>query len=409
MLLGVALWLGAAGLLFGLAESKADQLRTPAARLARFASSSPQRVRLEVRGHLALGDPVLLGPLGGERERIGAVVAIHSGSGYARRTWELPQAESYSVTIAIDPEYRERVPEGCTWQAGTTPMDGRWVFETLLPPDKRDMVWLELENWIHAHRDEISALLRPIAEDVVAQGMATMEANLAKALRKRDKEIHALLEGHRDSLREKVVPVLKRELGPSARTKADPILRKIGRELWDALPVWSLGWRAAVDWLPGTRNDRVDKWWKEFVDNKAIPILSKHEPELMKMLEDLIEEGAKNPKVRAILGEATKEMARDPRFRKLVRGVLEDALVRPFEWRALLSKITEKPEHRRRLDALVYKLQPTVQRIAHRLTIKDAQTGELDPQLVKVLRRVVFYKDARWVECVAPGGGASGE
>ncbi|MGE0709834.1 MAG: hypothetical protein AB7N76_24875 [Planctomycetota bacterium] len=393
--LGGAIWLLAAGGLAALAQAQAARFSAPLGKLRRFATTPTRARDLNLPGPLAVGDPVL-GPGG---EQVGAVVAIHSGA--YRFTWAegLPPATSYAVRVEFDPETRALLPAEFDLVSGTTPMDGTWAFETLLPQAKRDLIAREVQAFIASNEDEIAAFVRPLAEEVVAHGMQVMEANLSAATSKREPEIRALLDAHRDKLRDEVIPVLKKELGPSAKKKADPILREVGRELWDALPMWSLSWRAFVDAIPGTRKDRVDRWWSEFVDTKAIPILSAHEPELMKALEELIEEGAHNPVVRKSLSNAARRLAQDPAFRALVRGILEDSLIRPFQWRKLLTDLTSKPEHRARLDRLVRAFQPALQRLAHQLTV-DPETGALDPDLVKVLRRVVFLKDSRWVRVV---------
>ena len=389
VVVGALIWIGAGLAVWPSVRAGTKRLEKPLGQLWRYGAHSHRIIERDLPGPLALGDPILLA----DRTRLGAIVAI--GSGSARATWDLPNAPSYAVRIAFDPE--ASVPGEFVLRTRATPMDGAWVLETLLPEPKRRYVEEEIRVFLREHEDTFMAFVRPLAEEVVAEATKVLEANLTSALGKREPEIQKLLDKHREKIRTEIVPVLKTELGPSAKTKADPILREIGRELWDELPMWSLGWRAFVDVIPGTSKDRVDKWWSEFVDNKAIPILEKHEADLMKALEELIEEGGKNPAVRKELGKATKRLAQDPEFRKLARGILEDALLRPFHARDLFEKLLAQPAHRERLQALSRAFAPTLQRIARKLTV-DEQTGELDPSLVRVLRRVVFHKDARYVE-----------
>lgn len=390
IVVGALIWIGAAAAVWPSVRAGSERLEAPSGKLWRFATHSRRIVEQDLPGPLAVGDPILTP----DRTRLGAIVAIGTS---ASATWELPDAPRYPVTIAFDPE--ATVPEKFSLDTRATPMDGAWVVETILPEEKRRFVEDEIRVFLRDHEETFMAFVRPLAEEVVAEGTKVLEANLSKALSKREKEIHALLDRHREQIRKEVVPVLKKELGPSAKTKADPILREIGRELWDELPMWSLGWRAFVDVIPGTRQDRVDKWWAEFVDDKAIPILEKHEPELMKALEELIEEGGRNPAIRKELSKATKRLAKDPAFRKLARGILEDALIRPFQARELLERLLKDPAHRARMRKLSEAFAPTLQRIARKLTV-DEKTGEIDPNLVRVLRRVVFHKDARYVELV---------
>lgn len=385
---GAAIWalLGA-----GLATWSVAAARTaarPLGKLARFAFGSTQRTTVELPGPLRVGDPVL----DAERRPVGVVASLPAGENF------LPAGRRGPVVLALDPEHP--LAPGARFFAHTAPVDAAWVVDTLLPPEKREFVLAELEAFAREHRDALDATLRPLAEDVVQHGLEVFEANLSGALARHDGEIQALLDRHRAMLKEDVLPVLKRELGPSAKQKAQPILEEIGRELWDELPMWSVGWRAVVDTIPGTRQDRTERWWREFLDTKAIPIVAAHEDDLVRALEALIEEGARNEHVRAALGGATRRLAADPDFKRVVRTILEEALVRPFDVGALVRRLFEDPEHRSRLRALQRAFAPTLKRIGRRLTTRP--DGGIDPDLARVLRRIVFQKDGRWVEVEAP-------
>src|SRR5205085_5892556 len=99
--------------------------------------------------------------------------------------------------------------------------------------------------------------------------MTVLENNLAAALKNHEGEFHAVLDKHQSTLKDDLLPVLKEQLGPVVKEKSKPLLRKIGRELWDALPMWSLGWSAFRDKLPWQNQSYVDKWFEEFVETKA--------------------------------------------------------------------------------------------------------------------------------------------
>ncbi|MCA8924601.1 MAG: hypothetical protein KDD82_22505 [Planctomycetes bacterium] len=387
---GALIWALGLGTVGVMLSAHAEQIRGPASKLARYAVGGRQAVETTLRGPLGPGDPVLTS----DRHYVGRVISVRGDA----QAW-LAQGEQGLVLLELDPEVE--LPAGLVYTARTTPTDGRWIYETLLPPEKQEYVFSELRAFAAANEAEISSFVRPVAEDALEHAIAVFQANLKPALEKREGEIHALLDEHRGMVRDDVLPVLKKQLGPSAKEKFDPVVREIGRELWDELPMWSVGWRAAFDVLPWAQGDRVDRWWKDFVDTKAIPIISAHEAELLKVLEDLIEEGANDPEVRAALGKATQRLAADPRLRQLIRGVLEDALVRPLDVVDLVQTLWNDPEHRARRQALERRLQPVLRRIGHKLTV-DPETGRIDPDLTRVLRRVVFEKDQRWVEASKP-------
>ncbi|MCO5165983.1 MAG: hypothetical protein M9894_06400 [Planctomycetes bacterium] len=402
ILLGGAIWLTGLAVAVAAARAHGPEVARPADRIGRWLLSSPRTVEGQLQGPLALGDPLL----DARRQVIGRVVRVRGPDGAdLAATWYAPLAvitsgTPFTVTVALDPE--ATAPAGARLASyAVARNDGQWMLRTLLPEHKWRVVVDETRAFLAENEREVQAFLRPLAEDAIGHGMLVLEQNLSAALETRRDAIQKVLDEHRVMVKNDLLPVLKRRLGPSAKVKAQPILREIGRELWDELPMWSLGWSAFVDRIPGTSRTRMDQWWNEFVENKAIPILKAHEDELIKALEDLVEEGARDPEVRAALGAATRRLADDPRFKAIVRGVIEDALVKPFDVRALLDRLMADPAHQARFRRLQELFNPGLQRIGRRMTI-DPETGRLDPDLARVLRRVVFNKDARWVELVDP-------
>ncbi len=401
--IGAGMWAAAALGLLLLARAHAAELGPPLGKLGRFVWSRPAAHTVELKGPLLVGDPVL----DAERNYLGRVTGLWLGE---VPVGEVADGDPCRALLAIDPERVHVLPPDPRFFTRTAPRDGKWVIETLLPPHKRALLAEELSAFADEHHEQIAAFIRPIAEDVIEHGMGVLEANLRGALKKHEDELQALLEEHRGLVKEDLLPVLKKELGPSAKKKAEPLLREIGRELWNELPMWTLGWNAFVDYLPGTSRTRVDAWWAQFLEEKAIPIVASHEADLLEALEELVEEGARSPAVRKALGDATRRLAHDPDFKALVRGILEDALVRPFELQELLERLLKDPTHQERMQALSDAFAPTLQRIGRKLTIDEA-TGRIDPDLARVLRRVVFRKDGRWVElrpasAAAPAAGA---
>lgn len=395
--LGGLIWASAAAALIAAARAHALDVAAPAGRIGRWLAFPARTADASLGGPLVVGDPVL----DHERRPVGRVVSIRDAARKSIKSTyesvaEVDTSTLFDVTVAFDPE--ATVPERFRLVSHSVARnDGRWIMQTMLPEPKRKLVQLELQTFFAENHHELQAFIRPVAEDAIGQAMLVLEQNLSKALEARRDAIQALLDEHRVMVKNDLLPVLKRRLGPSAKQKAQPLLRDIGRELWNELPMWSLGWSAFVDQIPGTSRTRMDTWWNEFVENKAIPILKAHEDELIKALEDLIEEGARDPEVRAALGAATRRLANDPKFKTIVRGVIEDALIKPLDVRLMFERILADPAHQGRLRHLETLLAPMLQRIGRRLTV-DPETGRIDPDLARVIRRVVFNKDARWVE-----------
>lgn len=400
VLLGGLIWLAGAAALGLLGRSRAGELRGPAAELGRFLTRAPTRLEVELVGAAAppgsaalrVGDPVL----DARRRVLGRVEALRVDGRDLGPLGAIASGTRCLARLAIDPEVA--LPPAPRFRASTAPRDNAaWVMNTLLPEHKRAMLLEELRAFAAAHEGEIVELLRPIAEDVVAHGMGVLEQNLAATLQRHEAEIRALLDEQREKLKGDVLPTLKKRLGPSARKKLDPIIRQIGGELRAKLPVWTIGWNATLDVIPGTSQDRLEKWWTGFVDETVVPIIAAHETDLVRTFEQLLEEGLADPEVRQAMARASQRLAGDARFKAIVRTIVEEALVRPFDAPGLIAKLLQDDRHRARLDRLQQAFAPTLRRIGQQLTI-DPATGRIDPDLARVLRRVVFDKDARWVE-----------
>jgi hypothetical protein len=432
---GLLIWGAVLAFALTIASTRGGELGPPARRLARFAFHSPGRVTVELACIPALatpsgwtsvqpGDPVLsswdrtfLGTVESVSEirfqanqrgaasaetnqRAAASAETNQRAAASAETIATLTTPVVTAVLALDPEVDTRDLEGAPYMAETAAGDLAWVLATLLPESKRAEIKKELSDYAATHSEEIAQFVRPIGEDVLEHTMNVLDLHLAPALKAHEKEVQAVLDKHRDSLKEELIPVLKEQLGPSVKAKAQPILTRIGRELWNELPMWDLSLSWARNKLPWQSRDYVDEWWNRFLETKAIPIVKAHEDELVKAGEDLVQEGIRDPKVRAAFGEATRRLARDPDFKKVLRAIVEDALVRPFDAPALIEKLFANEGHRARIAALEESFAPTLRRIV-RLVSMDG--NGLSPDLARVLRRIVFQKDTRWVSVAARG------
>ncbi|HZU99681.1 MAG TPA: hypothetical protein VFF73_23420 [Planctomycetota bacterium] len=396
---GIAIWasLVTGGVAF--ATMRKSEIGPPAERVLRYAVHAPGHVDTKVlaawdeREHAWIaplpGDPIL------EAETRTFVGVVESVTGEAAAV----TTPSYAVRLALDPEYDPRDLEGAVYGFDQASGDGPWILNTLLPPRKWAIVQAELAAFVDSHSDEIAEAVRPVGDEVVAHAMEVLNANLASVVARHEKEIDALTDKYRGTLKDDLLPVLKEQLGPSAKEKAKPLLTKIGRELWDALPLARGVWEGIKDRTPFMESDHADKWWNEFLENKAIPIVKAHEAELMKAGEDLVKEGLKDPKVRAAFSETARKLAKDPEFQALLRTIVEEALVRPFDLGGLVKKIATNPKHRARFAALQDRFAPTLEKIIRLVAVEQKQDGRdgLSKEVALVLRRKVLNKDARWV------------
>lgn len=353
------------------------------ARLWHFATRRPQKIELKVskNNSVTTGERVL-GYLDGRYELVGRVEAVRSHS-----------PEENIAVLVMDPE-TAAVTSACQFQVVDAQGNMGWALRTMLPEHKMQRIKDELLAFKESHREELMDMAQIVARDLVNEAIDVLNANLSESVKKHEKEWRKVLEKHRQGLKTDLLPVLKERLGPRVKKQCKPILTKIGKELWNALPVWSVTWRAVADKFTWGQPQYMDKWWNEFLENKAIPIVKQHEDEFIELGEDLMIQAAEDKAVRNRLAVISRRLVNDKDFRVLVNKILHESLVEPFEGQKFMRALLDNPEVRQRFEVLASKFAPVMRRIAETV-IEDDKTGGLNPDLVQVVRRVFFEKQAR--------------
>lgn len=391
--LGAALWALILTTLAVLASGA--ELGPRGARLFRFLFSAPHRYKVELPANEAMlpGDRVLQRIPSGWRV-IGQVESVQSESAASVNG-------ATRVGIVIDPELASLAVD-----AELRLIDARgdlgWAFQALLPPERLERIRSELSTFQAENHEELIALAQISGKAFVDESITNLNARLSDSVKKHEKEWRAVLDNHRKALKEKVLPVLKAELGPVVKERLKPVLTKVGRELWDELPLWTVTWRSLADQIPYVaRQKYMDSWWQEFLDTKAIPIVKAHEAEFISLAEDLLIKGAENEKVREALADAARRIVDDPEFRKLMNSILNETLVEPFDSKAFFERLLALPEFRERFDLLSSRFGPVAERIGRLFLDADGGPG-INPELVQVARRIFFEKRKRALLILQP-------
>ena len=79
-----------------------------------------------------------------------------------------------------------------------------------------------------------------------------------------------------DYVKEKVVPILKSEVFPIVQEHAEPVMNKVGGEIWQRASLWRFGWRIAFDKLPYSKQNLTEQEWDRFVREEVQPVLEEN-------------------------------------------------------------------------------------------------------------------------------------
>jgi len=115
-------------------------------------------------------------------------------------------------------------------------------------------------------------------------------------------------------LEKKLMPVFQSEVWPIIQTESEPLVSEISREIWNEVSVFGFGWRYLYDRTPLPKKDLAEKKFKQFVDEKAKPIIAAHLDEVLELQKEIVGKVAKNEKVKLALNESVRAATSDPEF-----------------------------------------------------------------------------------------------
>jgi hypothetical protein len=386
LLAGLALWAALLGVAAYGVLSPDGPAREPATRALRYLGESPREVvaLFPPGSDVRVGDPVLHPHPDAFLVQIGRVVRVDQTE------------EGITATLLVHPEHGDLLRGGSQAALFDVPSGAAWIVRTLLPPERqreiREMAVAFLEEHGRSIWDDLWPEVRLGVEDVLAH----LERELPAALAARAPRWQALLERHRDGvLRETLGPVLRDECLVVAREKLEPLVRVVGRELWDALPVWSLGWKYVWQRVPFTERGRMEARFQTYLQEDAGPILASHADEAGRILGEILEECWSRPGVREALAAVFRYVSHDPELAALARETLDDALLRNERLRDLLRERWENGL-RDAVSAAARRFEPLVDRAFNSVVLDESRKG-INPRLSRVVRSRVLMKDGRWV------------
>jgi hypothetical protein len=275
------------------------------------------------------------------------------------------------------------------------------VIETLLPPARLADIRAMGGEFFRTEGDNLERILWPEIKAAIREVVSLYEQELPAALAARSEEWERIYERHRNGvIEERLLPALKEVTLPIAADRFSPLLEVVGEKLWKELPVWSLGWRYVVAKMDLTDDEKLRARFRQYIEEKAVPILATHTPEAGAIAVTVIQESLDDPRVKEALSAVFGAISSDPDFLELLRHLADRLIVKNEDLRRILAERWEAG-----LRAAVKEAAKRSERLVHRIVdsvVLDEDRHGINPRLAQVLRSAVFRKDGRWV--VLEGG-----
>lgn len=376
--LGITAWLA---ILVGayFASTKAGSATDGVSLASYFAGPTDEVQVSDPLGRLQVHDPIFYQNDSGTWQQIGFV-----------------QSVSQSNELVISWHSRDVAPGQCSLVQYRNSGRLEDVIATMLPPEKRLQIQQRLAAAMSSHGQELSASFAPLVRASLQRSLPVIEEELRKTVDRHRDAIDQLAGRWNDQVvRERLIPLAKREILPIVKTHGEPTVEVIGRELWDRASLWRFGWRAIYDKTPLPRKDLLQEEWDRFVEKEAVPIFESHMDDVVVAVQKIVVDVTANQTVRRELGAVASDIAADPEARQLVRVILKETLIDNERLKEVWSSVWTSDDARAALDMAGDRLEPVVRSIGDDLF--GTREEGITPSFARVLRNQILGKDRRWI------------
>ncbi len=335
----------------------------------------------------------VLARVDGRTERVGEVTRIRV------------EGDDVVVTIALD---RERttfpIRQGARAVRRSQGRSFVVAVQALLTEDRRAEVARRWQEFRARHEAALLSELQPVVAALLEGGAAIVEQELPAALARHGTEVDALLARLRTEVgRDQLVPLLAEEFWPIVARHAKAPAETIGRELWEKVPLFDLAMKAAADKVLEKEPVRVEKRWRAFLEEEAIPTLAAHEPEMTAALaaiaRDVLQSEPLQERVAALLARITQ----DPAAKRLTAALSREVLFENPRLREFVRTKLAEPDTRARLQRVTERVQEFLDPIGDLLLLDETGQG-INPDLARLIRLFLLHRDDQVLD-LDPGDG----
>ncbi|MEK7485431.1 MAG: hypothetical protein AABZ60_13985 [Planctomycetota bacterium] len=272
-----------------------------------------------------------------------------------------------------------------------------WILNTLVPNEKKKGVLAVFDRFLEHNRGYLSEILLPLLKDMAKETYAAIETDFPEVWKSNQERLNTLFEKHKiTTLENELIPMMKNHLWPLIQKESAPVIESIGQELWGEFPKWGIAWRSAYEKIPGTDNDHVVLHWKQYLQDKALPILEKRTPDMLKTLKTILLKAAKDEKISSALKTGIQEIASDLEFIQVLKDIFRDLILNNKTLKTRLSKRLSEPEFQKQISFLSSRFEPYVNEISNLLLLDENLEG-ISPNLARVLRTQILHKDTHFI------------
>jgi len=359
----------------------------PGGRILRYLQESavsitmelPDSVDVQPHTNILVRDPTQF------LRRVGCVMRVEKSSRKTR------------IELEVFPEFASLLTTDMRATYFTVPGTAAWIMNTLIPRERVLEIQTLWKAFYARERAGINAELWPAVKDSLQEILTFYEKEVPRVIQSNRFDVDAIIAKHRKGVFERdFMPALQDVAWNLAQARFSPLLEEVGRELWDLLPVWGLGWRYMYEHVPFTKKDHVKQRFKVFLDKEALPVLKSRTREVMALLSNLFQDTFRDPRVITALRKMVGEIAEDPQTLQVLKKLSTELFLKNDRLLSLVRERWEDKGLKKAFSSVGVKFEPLIRDAVNSIVLNEDGSC-LSPRLSQVLRSRVLKKEGAWV------------
>ena len=353
------------------------------------ASQEIRELDFEYTSNVRIGDPIFARNIDGELVQVGAIRQVDSAESQDYDVCYCDWASVVFFSSAPDLQPGDYL----TFHQTPTSMD--WVARFLFPPETQSEIIGMLTEVYTDHSEAVLSELKPILQDAWQETSVIIRDELLKSLSRHRSEFEALGERYRTEIVDKeLLPVIGDEVWPIVREEGRPVLEQVGQQIWQEASVFRFGWRALYDASPLPQKDLTSTEFTRFVEDEAVPVLTKNLPAFLEAQQSIMKQVIANPEVQAVVANSLEKISKDPELQRIILQVLKESILENEALQSTMLDVWNRPDLQYLKQLTDAKLEPTVVAIGEKV-FGSPYTG-VTPEFARILRNKILLKDERW-------------
>jgi hypothetical protein len=397
LIAGILIWVLLAGGLVFRSTSCVSGTGDRAVRdLARFTFQRRTTVQLSFPTEyvIQIGDPIFWRDSDGVLRQVGAIRQIDSAKSKnyqaARTQWAT--ATFFATAPPIDHSHYLKLYE--------TPKSVQWVVDSLLPPERKQEIAALIRRIIAENSVVIVEQLKPVFLQALSDTGIVLRDELATAIAAHEEEWVALGRRYQvEIVEQELIPLVNSEVWPIVQQELKPVIQEIGAEIWSEASVWRFGWRAVYDSLPFSRSDMTRQEFNRFVEETALPIVTRYIPRILETQQRILNRVANNARVQQFVAGTFARISGDPELQDLIVQIVREAVLENERFQQQLDRIWNRADVAHALEFSDARFGPYIELIGEKLF--GSPSGGVTPEFARILRHRILLKDTRWLELVS--------